>query len=91
MPSTLETIGASAFSNCSNLTSITIPFVGATKDGSENTHFGYIFGASDYTENATKVPESLRSVIITNETEISENAFNGCSNLTRDNRSFCFL
>ncbi len=54
LPSTLTSIGDSAFSNCSSLTSITIPFVGATKDGSENTHFGYIFGASDYTENEQK-------------------------------------
>ena len=71
-----------AFSGCSSLTSITIPFVGEKADGSENTHFGYIFGAWSYEYNDDYVPESLKKVIITGGTSIGSHAFYGCSDLT---------
>ncbi len=77
-----ESIGKSAFYGCTNLTSITIPFVGATKDGTSNTHFGYIFGAPDYTDNSDYVPSSLRTVVITGGESIDEYAFRNCANLT---------
>ena len=44
----VTSIGSNVFVGCSSLKSITIPFVGASKDGTSNTHFGYIFGASSY-------------------------------------------
>ncbi len=50
IPSGVTGIGKSAFSGCSKLESITLPFVGATLSGTSNTHFGYIFGASSYSE-----------------------------------------
>ena len=71
-----------AFVGCSALESITLPFVGATTDGAENTHFGYIFGASSYDDNADYVPDSLKEVIITGGTSIGSSAFRGCSGLT---------
>ena len=75
-------IAAAAFNGCNGLTSITIPFVGATKDGTQNTHFGYIFGASSYSYNADYVPEGLKEVIIEGGTSIGDYAFYNCSGLT---------
>ena len=63
-----------------NPTELRIPFVGATKDGTSNTHFGYIFGAQNYTGQKQIVPSSLSKVYITNcmYTQTS-NAFYGLS------------
>ena len=79
---TITSIGDRAFLNCSSLTSITIPFVGATKDGTSNTHFSYIFGASSSSDNSSYVPSSLKAVVITGGTSIGSSAFENCSNLT---------
>ena len=78
----VETIGSDAFKDCTKLESITLPFVGATKDGTENTHFGYIFGASAYRDNKSYVPASLKTVVITGGTKIAGYAFYGCTGLT---------
>ncbi len=82
IPDSVTSISKGAFSGCTGLTSITIPFAGATKDGSENAHFGYIFGASAFYDNDSCVPLSLKAVIITDGTSIGWNAFYGCSGLT---------
>ncbi len=79
LPNSLTSIGWSAFSGCSSITSITLPFVG---NGSDKTHLGYIFGASDYSNNSTYIPNSLKEVKITRCTSIGYEAFSGCSNLT---------
>ena len=78
----VTSIGIGAFQYCSSLTSITLPFVGATLNGTSNVHFGYIFGASSYSENSTCVPTSLTKVTITGCEAIGERAFWGCSKLT---------
>ena len=70
-----------AFYNCAGLESITIPFVGASKNGTSNTHFGYIFGASSYSYNDSYVPASLKTVVITGGTSIGSYAFYNCKNL----------
>ena len=82
IPASVTSIGNYAFRNCTALESITIPFVGATKDGTEDTHFGYIFGASSYSNNDDYVPASLKEVIITGGTSIGYGAFYGCTSLT---------
>ena len=82
IPNSVTSIGKSAFSGCSSLTSITIPFVGNTLNGTSNTHFGYIFGASSYSSNSSYVPSSLKEVIITGGTSIGNYAFYKCSSLT---------
>ena len=82
IPDSVTSIGRYAFYGCSSLESITLPFVGAAKDGTEDTHFGYIFGASHYSSNEDYVPASLKEVIITGGTSIGSNAFYGCSGLT---------
>ncbi|MEG1528708.1 MAG: leucine-rich repeat protein [Clostridia bacterium] len=82
LPNTLMSIGSGAFSGCSGLTSMTLPFVGNTIDSTTNTHFGYIFGASSYSDNSNHVPTSLKTVVITGGTSIKGNAFSFCSSLT---------
>ncbi len=77
----VTSIGTGAFKNCTRLKTITIPFVGATKDGTNNTHFGYIFGAPSYTNNADYVPSSLETVTITGGTNIGSSAFYDCTSL----------
>ena len=76
IPDSVTSMGWSVFFGCSGLTSITIPFVGS--GDSNNTHFGYIFGASSYAD----VPPSLKEVVITGGTSIGNSAFYGCSGLT---------
>lgn len=76
IPDTITSIGFKAFYHCNSLTSLTLPFVGETKNGAENTHLGYIFGAKHYTEsNQTDlIPQSLREVVVTGGT-IDDHAF----------------
>ena len=82
IPDSVTSIGDGAFRNCSGLTSITLPFVGNTLNGTSNTHFGYIFGASSYSNNGYLVPRYLNTVVITGGSSIGSSAFYDCSNLT---------
>ena len=52
IPSGVTSIGAGAFSGCSSLESMTLPFVGGSRKCASDTYqypFGYIFGTSSYT------------------------------------------
>ena len=81
IPDSVTSIGSSAFEYCSNLTSITLPFVGAEKNGSVNTHFGHIFGASNPDKNSDYIPSNLKTIVITGGKSIDHNAFYGCSGI----------
>ena len=82
IPGSVTNIGNGAFEYCSSLTNITVPFVGEKANGTGAMHFGYIFGASDYSYNNDYVPKSLKEVIITGGTSIGSYAFSECSGLT---------
>jgi len=82
VPDYVTSIGESAFGNCNKLTSITIPFVGNSKNEKNNTHFGYIFGASSYEFNREYIPTSLKIVDITGAVSINDGAFANCAELT---------
>lgn len=83
VPDYVKSIASGAFRDCRGwLTSITIPFVGESKDGTRNTHFGYIFGAPNSWNNSDYVPSSLKEVVITGNSNIDSEAFYGCNNLT---------
>lgn len=78
VPDTVTSIGYSAFEGCENLASITLPFIGNTLNGTENTHFGYIFGAYDSYSHHSSIPSSLKEVIITVDGTAQKNSFFNC-------------
>ncbi len=78
IPDSVTSIGDYAFRHCNSLEKITLPFIGNTLDGTTNTHFGYIFGASTYSYNDVNVPTSLKEVVITKATIIDQYAFYRC-------------
>ena len=82
VPESVTVIGKSAFKGCSSLTHITLPFVGEEKDGRNNSHIGYVFGTSSYSNNDGYVPSGLKTIVVTGGTEIGSYAFYGCENLT---------
>ena len=80
-PTTVQSFGFNALGECEKLKKITLPFIGESKDGTENTHFGFLFGADEYLKNPQYVPQTLRSVTITNTASIDDWAFNECAML----------
>lgn len=76
IPNSVKKINKKVFKGCTSLESITIPFVG---DGESETHFGYLFDLT--TKNHTKLPASLKTVVITGGENIAKDAFLSCSKL----------
>lgn len=86
VPDAITAIGKGAFEGCSALTSITLPYVGSgtgTNTGVElGSYFGYIFGANTFAENATAVPASLKTVVLSDLcTKIADFAFDSCASI----------
>ena len=77
VPDTVNSIGKSAFYKCDGLKFIQLPFSGATKDGSVDANFGYVFGAYSGYSNSSYVPTSLIEVVITGGEKIDSKAFYG--------------
>lgn len=92
----ITAINSKVFSSCTKLEEISLPFVGtsATATGSAEAVFGYVFGkntSGEYVETdqyysstayATyHIPTSLKTVHITNATQIPYGAFDGCSGI----------
>ena len=81
LPESLESIGFAAFEG-TRLEKLTLPFIGGSRHSS-NSYLGFIFGGSTYAANATKIPETLKTVVISNGcAEIPAKAFYGASHLT---------
>ncbi len=94
IPNSVTAIGAGAFSGCSNLQEISLPFIGKTKQSQYTNEyvFGYIFGTTAFTggvktlqmwKNGTVdyyIPSSLKNVTITG-SAIAYSAFYGCKNI----------
>ena len=79
IPNTVISIGYSAFNGCTSISGITIPFVG--DGGGVNTHFGYVFGASEYDVQNEYLPKGI-SVVLNANDNISDYAFYRCSKLS---------
>ncbi len=82
IPDSVTSIGYCAFKDCTNIQEMMIPFVGSKVDGTDKTHFSYLFGASSVEEYGEYVPASLKKVVITGGTSISNSAFSDCTSLT---------
>ena len=74
------TVSKGAFYGMENLEKISVAVVG---DGSSNTYFGYIFGASNYFQNETYVPASLKTIVVTGTSAIADYAFNNVSGVEK--------
>ncbi len=85
IPDSVKYIGNNVLSGCTSLESISIPFIGDSLTNKQAKHFGYLFGAANYQENAKCVPASLRKVTLTGETILENSAFYGCSYITTIN------
>jgi len=95
VPNSVTKIGKGAFSGCSSLKQITLPFVGGSSDITEpsaNSLFGFVFGTDSY-EGGTStrqsygsssttyyIPSSLKTVII-NGGNLQYGAFYNCANI----------
>ncbi len=69
IPSSVTYIGYGAFSGCSSLVSMTVPYIGESWASSTNCHFGYIFGDDSYltsSSDSTNVPASLTELTVSN-------------------------
>lgn len=82
IPDSVTAIGHGALRGCDKLESLTIRFFGGS-DNSSNEYLGYIFGASGYMGNAQFVPESLKTLILSDAcTHIPAYALRNCTSLT---------
>ncbi|MBR6782539.1 MAG: leucine-rich repeat domain-containing protein [Clostridia bacterium] len=70
LPDTLADMGEGVLAGCHSLTALTSPYAGLDKVGKDKV--GYFFGGSD------QIPQTLRSIVITQATSIGSNAFLGC-------------
>ncbi len=77
IPDSTAEIGSAALGGCDSLVSISLPYAcGGIAQGYK--HFGYLFGGETYEQNATSVPASLKSLTVTGQRQIVDNAFYGC-------------
>ena len=97
LPNSVATIGAGAFSGCKNLLSLTLPFVGASRNATNaSALFGYVFGTASYSGGtATQqyyassssvtycVPSQLWWVEITDAVAFKYGAFYNCNMIGR--------
>ncbi len=74
IPDTVQTIEKGAFGGCNRVEDITLPFTGKDKDSTEK--FGYIFGDSG-------VPQSLKTIKITQKDRVENAVFAGCDYIER--------
>lgn len=94
VPNSVTSIGEGALSGCFRLKDLTLPFIGQKRgltSGMESL-FGYIFGADSidagvYSANegdyTFKVPTSLRTITITDETAVATEALAGLSTIEK--------
>ncbi len=80
VPDSVIGIDKAAFDNCFSLIDISLPFVGKSINTTENTHFGYIFGADTFEKNSIYVPIKLKEVSIRSGV-VKDEAFTNCYNI----------
>ena len=79
IPQNVSMLRSGLLKNCTSLNSLTLPFLGESVNANALTaHLSFLFGGNNYTDNATRVPQSLKTVII-NGGEIADYALFGCA------------
>lgn len=67
---------------CNSLKKININFIGKSLSNDNrpdnNSYLGYLFGASSYTDNDSRVPTSLKEITLINQSKINEFTFHHC-------------
>ena len=82
LPATLISVGNNLLVGCTQLSSLTVPFVGKTSDpDGENAYLAYFFGGESYLDNASVLPESLVSLTVTSATTMPAYALYSCEGL----------
>ena len=91
IPTSVNLIENNVLQDCNSLETISIPFTGRDWKTYYDRHFGYLFGAPNYTDQNTYIPASLHTVIISRGNGSSDSdpirgiigvgAFSGCSNI----------
>ena len=90
VPGSVETIAYGALENMSRISSLTVPFIGESVDGSNN-YMLYVFGATvtldkdgKPTSSAGKCPASLTSITVSGKvTDIPDYAFAFCATVSQ--------
>ena len=85
IPSTVETIGKDVLKGCENLVDLSVSFIGNNAFHNKESYLGYLFGATNLSESASFVPETLTQITITGEFDIPEMAFYGCEKIEQIN------
>lgn len=73
LPDSTQFIGDYLFGECNNIRSITVPFLGETKNEDWANIYRFFHD----------VPESLKTVVVTNEKIIFKNAFKDCASIEK--------
>jgi len=81
IPNSVKEIGSNLLTGCTNLEKLDIPFVGNKLYVPDYSNFGYLFGETDPTKQGSVIPESLKTVTVTNAYEILDNAFANVQNV----------
>lgn len=82
VPETVTKMGRGMLEGCASVYSISIPFVGGS--ATENTYFGYLFGAAHYEFTKGYMPLSLYEITLTGNIDtLPDNAFFECANVVR--------
>lgn len=76
--SSLLMVGSGVLEDSKEIRTVILPFIGRSPEA--NGYLGYWFGASSYTDNVEKVPQSLEKVTVLGGT-VRANSFYGCSDL----------
>ncbi|MBP3308047.1 MAG: leucine-rich repeat domain-containing protein [Clostridia bacterium] len=84
IPDSVTRIGRGVFGECTSIYKIELPFIGYNEMNGQNAILGSIF-ADENTNTSSYdykyVPESLKTVVVTNSTSIPALAFNECPNI----------
>ncbi len=67
LPDSIRSLGTEILSGCQSLSSLRTPLMGAS--ATEAQYLGYLFGAAEYTDNAVRIPASLKYLELGGATE----------------------